>query len=205
MTKGSAPGRAQATTATSAREREPTAWLPRMTVAVEQTYVSMGEIVLYASLALAMALLRLYLAEGPFGHARVEKASPHVAVTRALAAPVATGEPLASLILANVPREGVLVSADAQATVYVLKRNVVGLIDWRYSDARWDERAIRDLMTRFRAIYLVLSRRAESQSTAAEYVGDDSDFLRLLLDERPPAWLDRAASSRYALVYRLRR
>lgn len=154
---------------------------------------------------LAACMLGLVAANG-VATVRVEKASPHVAVARALAAPVSTGEPLAAWLLTNVPRDGVLVSADAQATGYVLKRNVVGLIDWRYSDARWDERATRDLMTRFGATYLVLYRRAAaSQSTAAEYVGDDSEFLRLLLDESPPPWLDRAASSRYALVYRLRR
>jgi hypothetical protein len=71
-----------------------------------------------------------------------------------------------------------------------------------YSDVTWDDGFTRQVMGQFGASYLFVYR--PTLSGPEDPVLMESTFLQRLSSNAPPEWLEAAASSRAAVVYRLR-
>jgi hypothetical protein len=87
----------------------------------------------------------------------VQPPAPMQELTRdALSHDLEPGVAASSWLLSHVPPGTVLVAADGQAVQYLLRRDVVSLIDPRWTSRRMDQPGVKALMTRFGARYLLL-------------------------------------------------
>jgi hypothetical protein len=125
--------------------------------------------------------------------------SPHQAVEARFAMPDQTGRSLLSWFQENVPPDAVLAASEGQATEYALKRKTVSLVSSQYSDQPWDETAVRALMQRYEAEYLILYPGIDP---TIEPVQRESPFLSALIAGRRLDWLQLAASNNEVMIFR---
>ncbi|MEX2302396.1 MAG: hypothetical protein WD733_15750 [Bryobacterales bacterium] len=122
-------------------------------------------------------------------------------VTVYFEAPMPSGGSLRSWMEANVPADRAIAAANGQATAYVLRRKTVSMIAHDNSAYTWEEREVREVMTRFRADFLILYPQAPSR--AAPQVQNESKFLGALAQGRKTAkWLLLAAENPFVKVFR---
>jgi hypothetical protein len=127
--------------------------------------------------------------------------APHAVVAASLALPTASGEPLRDWIERNVPRDAVLLAMEGQATGYVLDRRTVSAVGRLFSDLTWSEAEARDVARDFGAGWVIVYPDLVRGGTIDKL---DSPLFRRLAAEDPPDWLELAAGSERALVYRVR-
>lgn len=125
--------------------------------------------------------------------------SSHRSVEARFAMPDEMGRSLSSWFQANVPPEAVLVASDGQATEYALKRRTISLVSSQYSDQPWDETAVRTLMERYRAEYLILYPEIDP---TIEPVQQESAFLTALVQGQRPEWLQLASENSRVMIFR---
>lgn len=134
-----------------------------------------------------------------FSHVQPPRARPHRMVADAMALSTSTGVPLSTWIEASIPPNAVIFAAEGQATGYALKRMTVSAIGREYSAVSWDEREVRETMSRFGAEYLLIYPQVMVSGSADRL---ESEFLRLLGSRNPPRWLELVAENPRVLVYR---
>jgi hypothetical protein len=127
------------------------------------------------------------------------RTGPHRVVADAMALSTSTGVPLSTWIEASIPPNAVIFAAEGQATGYVLGRKTVSVIGHNYSAVNWDEREVRETMSRFGAEYLLIYPQVMTTGSADRL---DSAFLRQLGSRNSPRWLELVAENPRVLVYR---
>ncbi len=113
----------------------------------------------------------------------------------AWAKPAADGQPLRSWIDAHVPPAETVFAGDAQATAYILRRPMVGLVTAEYSPVRWECDSIKRELSRFHARFVVVytsRNRALGDSLA---LLSDSPFVAAAVDGPPPCGCSVAAEN----------
>ena len=123
--------------------------------------------------------------------------APHEGIERQLEGEATSGMTLRQWLEAHVPSTATIVANRGQASAYALHRNTVSLITSEYSDQQWNEPAMRALMRRFGARYLILyTGDAPSLVTLSE-----SPFLAGLAQGARSDWLTPAARNHDVLVF----
>ncbi|MBW0119085.1 hypothetical protein, partial [Pseudonocardia abyssalis] len=141
----------------------------------------------------ATAVAAIGLLVGVLGVLTTSDPPPDAGVAQRLAAPVAGGDTVPEWLDARLGPDEPVLAADGQATGYVLRRPVVGLVESTFSDLRWNEDTVAATMDRFDARYLVLYRHP--QDGGGQVVEEETPFLRILLAGRPVATLTPVAVS----------
>lgn len=129
---------------------------------------------------------------------------PHDVVAKELERPTAHGDSLAFWIRTNIPPSEALLSTNGQAAGYVLHRNVVSTVGNGYSDYSWEDAETLRVMQIFGARYILVFRDAlfSNRQVWRDPVLAESRFLRSLERNHPPTWLELAASTPNALLFR---
>lgn len=124
---------------------------------------------------------------------------PHLIASEALSQDVAPGIPAVEWLRQRVPASGALVAVNGQAVHYLLQRPVVSVIEPEYSNRPPSGDAMRSLMTRFGAAYLLVF-----PGSAPQYLDSQTEnpFLRRLAAGSAPEWLTLAARSRSVAIYK---
>lgn len=102
---------------------------------------------------------------------------------------------------ANVARDETIVASDGQATAYALQRPAISLSQAALSDTQWTADTVRAVMTAYHANILILFPGADPGQNPVQA---ESPFLGAVLEGRLPDWLELAADSATARIYRLR-
>jgi hypothetical protein len=92
----------------------------------------------------------------------------------------------------------VIVANNGQAIGYVLGHPAVSLVGPTFSEIRWDEEAMRDVVRRFHAAAIVISAPIAGQPETDDL---PSPFVRQLAQGVAPPWLKLVFRSRDHLVY----
>lgn len=99
----------------------------------------------------------------------------------------------------NVPYNSTIVATNGQATSYALRRRTVSLVSMHYSNQRWDEGEIHEVMRRYDADFLIIYPGLDPD---LDPVQEESKFLQALADGYQPKWLQRAANGKGVLIFR---
>ncbi len=140
-------------------------------------------------IAVASIMVIAYGASNLIGSSLTKAAARHIEVQSAVSGKL-------RVILDGDTR--VLVSADGQAVGYGLGRPVVGLVGTDYSNIRWTEQDVHDLMLRYGSHHILLfpgTDTLDGQRT--------SQFLRSLAAGKHPPWLRVEAENDRAILFGL--
>lgn len=149
-----------------------------------------------------LALCSLALAYGGINaQSFLEKSwlPPHQRVEQQMRG-VHDGESLFDAIRQHIGSGDAIVSNKGQAAGYVLQRPVVSLVAQEYSTQVWDESAVKGVLTRYGAQYLILFN---GDNKSAPELGE-SRFLSTLMMGRTPAWLELVLANGEVKVFRRR-
>jgi hypothetical protein len=119
------------------------------------------------------------------------------ATARALEQVGPDGRSSRDAVLAIARPSDVIIANNGQATGFVLTRPTISLIDEHFSSTRWTEEAVRDLVDRYGASTLVITR--PSEGFEEEFL--PSDFIRGLAAGEAPTWLRLVHSTSWVHVY----
>ncbi len=126
--------------------------------------------------------------------------TPDWMVTRAiLAEEVQPGVPLVEWLRQRLGADGTLAAVEGQAVHYILKSPVLAVIPAGATSRRTDGPAFQSLMRQFHAQYLLLLPGAPPDRIPEQ---GSYDFLRQIASGDAPQWLEPAARTRDAVVYR---
>ncbi len=137
-------------------------------------------------------------AQSALGRPRVAE---HRTVAEALALPMEGGRPLLQWLEETVPRDGIVLAVEGQATAYVLKRKTISAVGRLFTTLTWDEEQTRRTTRRFGANFVIVYPAVVASGGVD---GLDSRLFRDLAARRPPDWLELAAVNPRVLVYRVR-
>lgn len=100
-----------------------------------------------------------------------------------------------------VGADGVLVATDGHMTSYALGVPTLVLAGEHYTEVRWDEAAVRDVMARYRARALAITGEVPGVDPVDAL---PSPFLRAVFAGEVPAWLEEVARNEAVVVLRPR-
>jgi hypothetical protein len=112
---------------------------------------------------------------------------------------VQPGVPLIEWLRQKLGRDGTMIAVEGQAVHYILKSPVVAVIPSGATSRRGDGPAFQALMRQFGAQYLLLLPGAPQDRIPEQ---SSYEFLRQVASGDTPAWLEPAARTRDAAVYR---
>jgi len=126
--------------------------------------------------------------------------APDWIVTKAiLAQEVQPGVPLLEWLQQRLGSDGTLAAVEGQAVHYVLQSPVVAMIPAGATSRRGDGPAFQSLMRQFHAQYLLLLPGVPSDRIPEQ---SSYEFLRQVAAGDAPTWLEPAARTRDAVVYK---
>jgi hypothetical protein len=150
------------------------------------------------SLVVALLVFSVVAVEGR--NLFVRPAAPDWIVTKAmLAEEVQPGLPLVEWLRQRLGHDGTIMAVEGQAVHYVLQRPVVAVIPAGATGRPGDGQAFQLLMRQFHAQYLLLFPGAPPERIPEQ---NSYGFLRQVASGDAPEWLQLAARTRDAVVYK---
>ena len=128
---------------------------------------------------------------------------PHVAMQKALASEVQPGLSVSQWLLSHTTAEEVIFAVQGQALHYLLQRQVVSVINPKYTSRKDDEKGFRNLMSTFRARYLIVFPSWKLTDVPEQAL---NPFLNQLVssDASTPSWLAVAARTQEITILECR-